>query len=296
MDGPVGTLVATSVVSDVTSHRHHAVPLMEDASLIYGVGILDQAIGFSGDLTAHLVVGDGDDLDLLEGSWSLTAWIRPGAILAQDRIIDHGGGQAGAGVGWSFGLEDTAVERGLRLATNGLNFRHSAPGVITVGEWQLVAVTFSGGSGTFYVNGAPAGDFVGLPNPMPADLPVLIGQDVAYLTAGNNALVGTVDEVAIWPRQLSETDVKGLFWRGAVRLLTQVRSCADPTCAFVPFVGPDGTAGSFFTERDNTLPSPPHFPLLGVPPAPVFQYRIVMQLEDLSAAPEVEQVQVFALP
>lgn len=70
-----------------------------------------------------------------------------------------------------------------------------------------------------------------------------------------NRFTGTIDEVAIWNRPLSESEIKQLYRRGANRLKFQVRSCQDALCATgsPPWLGPDGTSQSVFSELNNTL-------------------------------------------
>ncbi len=59
-----------------------------------------------------------------------------------------------------------------------------------------------------------------------------------------------VDEASIWRRALSSDEVRALYQRGALHLELQVRACADGVCDTEPFVGPDGTDATFFSEAD----------------------------------------------
>lgn len=61
-----------------------------------------------------------------------------------------------------------------------------------------------------------------------------------------------VDEAAIWKRALTTAEIEAVHRRGAVRLELQVRACADSVCDDEPFVGPDGTSGSYFSEAELT--------------------------------------------
>jgi hypothetical protein len=64
-----------------------------------------------------------------------------------------------------------------------------------------------------------------------------------------------VDEAAIWKRALSATEVAALHRRGALDLELQIRVCVDGTCGSEPFIGPDGTSATYFTEADLSGPA-----------------------------------------
>ncbi|RYZ54967.1 MAG: hypothetical protein EOP07_15050 [Proteobacteria bacterium] len=67
---------------------------------------------------------------------------------------------------------------------------------------------------------------------------------------------GTIDEVAIWKKALTNGDVADLYRRGANRLFFQVRGCSTAGCPTASWKGPDGTKKTFFSEiNNNTVPS-----------------------------------------
>ncbi len=71
--------------------------------------------------------------------------------------------------------------------------------------------------------------------------------------AANTYFSGSLDEVAIWSRALSDTEILQLYQRGASRLKYQVRSCSDSTCTTgsPSWQGPDGTNETYFSELYN---------------------------------------------
>lgn len=106
---------------------------------------------------------------------------------------------------------------------------------------------------------------------------------------------GLIDEVAVWKRVISATEVKELYRRGANRLLFQVRSCAATSCAGEAWRGPDGTNQTFFSELNNNTSalngtgtvkttsaalSFSDFASLGVTAKRYFQYRYIMESDD----------------
>jgi hypothetical protein len=62
---------------------------------------------------------------------------------------------------------------------------------------------------------------------------------------------GKIDEVAIWKRTLDPAEILELYRRGANRVKFQVRSCDDAACDTESWIGPDGTAATYFSELHN---------------------------------------------
>jgi hypothetical protein len=126
--------------------------------------------------------------------------------------------------------------------------------------------------------------------------------------SGSNRFNGLIDEVAIWNRILSTTEVRQLYQRGASRVKYQVRSCNDNGCSGESWQGPDGTSGTYFSELNNTT-SPlagtgdvkPTLPsmLFSHFSSPVgnnqyFQYRAIFESDSATPAlqPELKSVSV----
>lgn len=106
----------------------------------------------------------------------------------------------------------------------------------------------------------------------------------------------TLDEVAIWRRGLSASEVGALYRRGARRLRVGVRVCDDPECSTAgPFVGPDGADSTRFVDPADALgPAVP----LALPEGlegRYFQYRA--QLSGTSElSPVLQAVMIEAQP
>jgi hypothetical protein len=106
----------------------------------------------------------------------------------------------------------------------------------------------------------------------------------------------TVDEAAIWKRALASDEIAALYRRGALGLELQVRVCPDGTCDGEPFVGPDGTAATAFTEADLVGPAGSQtgnlrgLGLVG----PVAQYRARFSTSDPEQSPALGLVKLTA--
>ena len=156
-------------------------------------------------------IADSDALDLTGGSFTISAFINPTGWgqNTQGRIIDHGGGSSGS-TGWVLGVENKkrrGFPEALRLQINNDSSFNtlSDHGVITLGEWQHVAVTLDAGLITFYVNGQVVGTSPGVPTPIArADL-VRIGMRT---TDTKRAFQGAIDDVQVWDRALSQQEIQ----------------------------------------------------------------------------------------
>jgi hypothetical protein len=118
-----------------------------------------------------------------------------------------------------------------------------------------------------------------------------------------NSFTGSIDEVAIWSRSLSASEVLELYRRGANRIEYQVRSCSASDCSDdaigTNWKGPDGTNQTYYSELDNTtsyntvndvpsgsvqatLPTMTFsaFGALTIVPNRYFQYRAIMESDD----------------
>lgn len=65
-------------------------------------------------------------------------------------------------------------------------------------------------------------------------------------------------------------------------------------CSGESFVGPDGTAATFFSEAGRTEPALAAFDLSGVPPAPYLQVTVTLQRANAGVDPEL--VDVIVVP
>jgi hypothetical protein len=90
-------------------------------------------------------------------SWTVEAWIYPTGYGEGNsgRIFQHSSGSL---TGFIFSLDNSAVTAGLQLNTYAVSgFSARIGNCITLNAWQQVALSFSSGTATFYVNGASIG-------------------------------------------------------------------------------------------------------------------------------------------
>jgi hypothetical protein len=254
-----------AMVTDTSGHGHHGVLRFNGQSASRVDGPFGDALDIQRDAWVTL---DGNYFDFGTGDFTYSIWVKMRACAeSNDNRVAMGGGGGGdmphmwigslcpercAGNDGAFMnfLDDTRDGPSLQACT-GVNLRD--------GEWHHLAGVKSGHTPalvTLFVDGrevaADTWDFG-------TNTHTYVGGEIRL---GGFNLGGTqydtsivVDEAAIWKRALSDTEVAALHRRGAVRLELQVRSCGVGACGTQPFVGPDGTNATWFTEVDLEGPA-----------------------------------------
>lgn len=103
---------------------------------------------------------------------------------------------------------------------------------------------------------------------------------------------GDLDEVSFWSDIMSSTEAFKQYRRGANRIKFQVRSCNDDACSGETFIGPDGTASTYYTEETNHGLYTPTVALASVSDNQYFQYQTVLETDNSSISPELECVTI----
>lgn len=103
---------------------------------------------------------------------------------------------------------------------------------------------------------------------------------------------GNIDEFAVYDRALTDSEVLNHYFRGALRLKFQVRSCNDDVCSGESFIGPDGTSATYYTELLNSTISPPSMSLSSVIDNKYFQYKVDLETDNDGYSPELSQFAV----
>ena len=103
---------------------------------------------------------------------------------------------------------------------------------------------------------------------------------------------GNIDEVAIYNRVLSDTEIADHYQRGIMRLKYQVRSCNDSACSGETFIGPDGTSSSYYEWGTTNSTSTPSFNLTNLTNNQYFQYKAYFETDDSSYSPELRSTTI----
>ncbi len=175
----------------------------------------------------------------------------------------------------------------------------TAASAFTSSQWHYVVATYDGSktaSGLkIYVDGSLAPSVVTynaatMTNDFGNTRPWRIGVDSNIIPS--DWFKGYIDEVALYNRALSATEISDQYKRGALSLKYQVRSCANADCSDGTFSGPDGTAGTYYSEINNTSNSTPSFSLSNIANNRYFQYKSFFDTTDSALTPELKSVAI----
>lgn len=173
---------------------------------------------------------------------------------------------------------------------------HPTQANIRMNEWNHVAMTHDGSTLKTYVNGSLEDQMghVGSVDPLPHEVTVGCSPDrVSW-----SFFEGKIDEVAIWNRALSATEMLDLYRRGSSKVGIQIRSCQDTSCSDdPPFVGPDGSEATQFSEALNETTGLPSIDFGGLLPASRYiQYQLDLRSFDSSDEPLIKGVTLQGSP
>ncbi len=122
------------------------------------------------------------------------------------------------------------------------------------GAWHHAVMTYSSGVTTVYLDGALQATAAVNATPTSLNAWWRFGWNTqTWPSSGTNKFVGYMDEIAVWRRALSASEVSQLYRRGGTRFKYRVRTCVNVSCSDNQnFRGPDGTTATYFTEQLNT--------------------------------------------
>ena len=168
------------------------------------------------------------------------------------------------------------------LVNTGVTFREfTTTATYATNSWYHVAFVFniSGDSYKVYVNGVDSAGsktgsaIAGIPNSAEE---VLIG---ATTSGAANQYKGVLDDVGVWSRMLSATEVSDLYKRGISRYNVSVRTCANSDCS----------DQSGFSTTFNSSPG-----VFSLTSRRYFQYNVSMQSDVATQSPEFFNFSIYA--
>ena len=257
-------------------------------------GVFSTAIYMSSGSIQSLVVNDNPAWHWpLSGtneipSISIEAWVNLKNAATDQKIIGKGNMYSG----WVVGAINNHLYPEFWLYPSGTHVTAQA-GTISNNEWTHLVVTFQkGGDFRLYVNGKQVYSYI-VTNGTTVSNGILdttnaVRIGTAPWSTTSYRMTGSLDETAVYNRELSADEVYQHYLRGVTRQLFQVRACASP-CASEAFVGPFGSE-SYYTNWQTQVLNP--LVNLSQPKYRYFQYRTSLESDDLGALPGIISVTV----
>tara|TARA_Y100000310_G_scaffold339504_1_gene432372 strand:+ start:1467 stop:5102 length:3636 start_codon:yes stop_codon:yes gene_type:complete len=172
---------------------------------------------------------------------------------------------------------------GLFLRNSGsINYRvASTNSIFTIGDlsnrWVHIVTTYSASEKKLYLDGDTVLDTSG-GSATNGDVNFQIGNYNGCTPNVN--FNGLIDEVAIWNRTLSSSEILKLYKRGVLQLNLSVRSCDDANCVGETFSEP--LDNFTFSDLNTTI----------TPNSNYFQYRATFATDNLSWTPKLYNVTI----
>lgn len=175
----------------------------------------DSALQFPGTEDSHVAIEDKAELQIA-GAMTLAAWVIADAAMQgsnNGRIFSK---QAGGGSrSWSLNTENAGLPATFQIAQDGNTIVGVDGSPLPTGEWVHIAGVYKPGKAVeVYVNGRlDAANESGIPKEQFSTngQPVLIG---ARNACGNCGWSGSIDDVVIYNRALTEAEVRQLMENG----------------------------------------------------------------------------------
>jgi len=267
---------SSSLIADTSGNGNNGTV---NGGVIYGAtGKLNTALSFDG-VSDYVDAGNDTSLDIGNGTWE--AWIYPTSFSdhAYHAVISKFYSTA-----YWFGLYSNGGRIQLWVAGGA----HQSTGAVELNKWSHVVATWDGSTIKYYINGQFDSQNTGVTgSPVTNTLSVDIGADPQSTLY---RFTGTIDEVAIYNRALSATEIADNYKRGEQKLKYQVRSCNDASCSGESFIGPDGTSSDYYEWGTTNSITTPSFALTNVPNNQYFQYKAFFETAISSYTPEIKSV------
>jgi len=157
---------------------------------------------------------------------------------------------------------------------------HISNSTVSLNTWHHVGYTYNGSSVIFYIDGVQSGTISDTGNMGWGG-----GTQRKYSIGGENSdgfdfryFNGSIDEVAVWNRTLSSSEILNLYKRGTLRLNLSVQSCNDSLCS-----------STNWTNLGSNLTSPQN---LNVANNSYFQYKFYFETTNSTYSPEVYNLSI----
>ena len=219
---PLNELTGATAVDDIAPPPSSTVnnvgtPQLAPVGVFFGGGFgpmpvagqVNGALFFGGINTSYAEVPSHSDLNFGGGSFSIDAWTsRVSTCNASSLSGVADKFDSGTNTGFAFYIHQlTFGAARLELRMNGAVFTSSGSFAAASTSWTHIAVTFDAaqGTGTFYINGAPAGTFTAVTGPLSNGIPMWIGA-----TRGGGPCEFALDELEIFNVALAQADFQSI--------------------------------------------------------------------------------------
>jgi hypothetical protein len=207
---------STTVVTDSSPRAKHAT--LSDVAGWTADGRVGRALAMAGTNPATVYVDLPNGILTGVDDFTISFWVKLNTVAAWARIYDIGNGQPDPANRFMYFTVNgfiTPVNGVMASSYGGSTTNENALTSATqlpVGVWKHVAVVGAGGARTIYIDGYPAVSVTG-PVVAPSEMEPIAGQSwLGKSRFPDPGLDGTIDELEIYDRALTQTQVADLAW------------------------------------------------------------------------------------
>jgi VCBS repeat-containing protein len=163
------------------------------------------ALSFNGTAAGYVDLGTGNPNLVLGQQYTMELWVKPTAASGNtlNGVLGYDPGTPGQRSPYISISENNRVEAGYGNGSSTIT-AGTANNVITTGQWNQIVATFSGNTLSVYVNGILYSQTIGGGSP--------VNTAVRYVGTLNPSATtffkGDVDEVAMWTRALTQSEIR----------------------------------------------------------------------------------------
>ena len=236
-------------ISGSTAKNYSAIGASLDGSLLNSVdvgerGILNNAFHFTSN--ARVVV---DSSSMLFTSYTACHWINADRMPDRSKVSQTFNNGKSGNFSFNWDHDNGTVDlRGTFQHHDGIAWRFAKVSTqLKNKKWYHICGSWNGAELKVYVNGTLEDTVSNVTNVDQRNGDFYIGSGLNSATFD-----GHVDDMIIWNRSLSDSEIQQVYRRGSNRIKYQVRYCSDSICSTGPeWRGPGGDGTTYFSELYN---------------------------------------------
>ena len=192
---------ANTTILDSSGNANNGVS-QQDTSALSAAGRIDGALSFNG-IDDHIEVPFHENLNIT-GSLTLSAWIKPAGGGTYEYIVSRWQGP------YSYMLFTGHNKAGFYVEAGGNNANATFETELNDGQWYHLVGTWDGSQATIYVDATATAGTLGQGDVTTSGNGLIIGSR----TGSDYFFTGSLDDVRVYDRALSATDVGDLYDEG----------------------------------------------------------------------------------
>jgi hypothetical protein len=169
----------------------------------WSTGILGNAVNFTSSLTNNVTIPHNESLNFGTGDGTISLWFYPSKLTACS-IIDKRPGLTGPEDGYRIMLDDSSH---IKYGFDNTPQLIAVP-TFTAGNWYNILMNRNGGNVSLYINGTIIHSFIDGSSDQTNTFPTRLSSGAAGWCDGK------IDEVGMWNRSFSNTEVSSLYNSG----------------------------------------------------------------------------------